>query len=80
MVESTAQLVVIDNGQSTMKVGYAGEDGHHVYFDTTPGAMAGGRITDWDKMEAVWTEAFAKLEVAPDAAAGVVVTEAIFNP
>ena len=79
MVESTGGIVVIDNGQDTMKVGIAGDNDPKATFETTAGVMAGGRVMNWDQMEAVWAQAFEKLGVKAEDAS-VVVTEAIFNP
>jgi len=41
--------------------------------------MVGGRVMNWDQMEAVWAQAFEKVGVKAEDAS-VVVTEAIFNP
>lgn len=35
---------------------------------------------NWDEMENVWTHTFGQLGVGSDAASGVLVTEALFNP
>ena len=84
MVESNAKVVVLDLGTDTIKAGFAGDENPTVTFATNLGksscSMTGGRVMNWDEMEAVWTEAFTKLGVGADAAAGVLVTEAIYNP
>ena len=58
MVEATNQLVIIDNGQDTIKVGFSGEEDPKSTLAPPVGAMNGGRVMNWDEMETAWGKAF----------------------
>ena len=83
MVQSSDKVVVLDVGTDTVKAGFAGDDKPSVLIKTNEGRatapVSGGRVMNWDEMEKVWAEAFQKLGVTAESAAGVVVTEPIFN-
>ena len=77
------KVVVLDVGTDTVKAGFAGDDKPTVFIKTNEGRatapVSQGRVMNWDEMEKVWAEAFQKLGVTAESAAGVVVTEPIFN-
>ena len=80
MVDSSAKVVVLDLGSETIKAGFAGDENPTVSIKMDPSVMKGGRVQNWDGMETLWGDAFTKLGVGADAAGGVLVTEAIYNP
>lgn len=78
-----ARALVIDNGSSLMKVGFAGEDVPKAVFPTVVGLdfpIERGVVIDWDNMEKIWHHAFYnELEVAPEEHP-VFLTETPLNP
>ena len=80
MVDSSAKVVVLDLGSDTIKAGFAGDEYPNVSIKMDPSVMKGGRVLNWDGMETLWGDAFTQLGVSADAAGGVLVTEAIYNP
>jgi len=83
--DSDAQAVVIDNGSSFIKAGFAGDDALRAIFAPTIAHQSKcpierGIITDWEAMEKVWHHTFYnELRIAPEEHP-ILLTEAPLNP
>lgn len=75
--------VVIDNGSSMIKAGFAGDDAPRAIFPSVVGRkypIERGIVTDWDDMEKIWHHTFYnELRVAPEEHP-ILLTEPPLNP
>jgi actin-related protein len=70
--------IVIDSGSCRLKAGFAGLNQPKLLVETRPGAMCGGYVSDWRRMEKEWKRLVRGL-TADAARHPVLLTEPVFS-